>query len=108
MLGPGAVRTRTRTRSGTGGRRAHGARAPFQLRQPGPQFTAARGGAFMVVLGPGQIAAVLVGLLGGGGGADQPSELQSALRRVPLLPEHHAEPFAEHVTAAGAGVEDTQ
>jgi hypothetical protein len=77
---------------------------PVQLGHPVPEFGAAGGGPFVVVVGPGEVEAEGVGLLPGGGGGEQPAQLRPAFGGVALFTEHHVQPVAEGFPAAGAVV----
>ncbi len=75
-----------------------------QLRQAVPQFRAPRGGAGVVVPGPGEVEAQGVGLLGGGRGGQQAGQRGLAFDGVALLAEHDVEAVGQGVPRAGPGV----
>lgn len=70
-------------------------------RQAAAQLGAAGRGACVVVVGPGQVEAEGLGLLGGGRGGEEAAEFGLALGGVALLAEHDVEPVLQGVAPAG-------
>ncbi|MGA5277546.1 hypothetical protein ACPCKL_27915 [Streptomyces cellulosae] len=73
--------------------------------RPGRDLRAAGRRAAVVVLGPGEVVAEGLRLLAGGRGGEPAGQVGPAVRRVPLLAEHHVEAVAQRLPRAGARVE---
>ncbi|ALV53016.1 hypothetical protein ASR50_28795 [Streptomyces sp. 4F] len=59
----------------------------------------------MVVLGPGEVVAEGLRLRVGRRGGEAARQVGAAVRRVPLLAEHHVEAVAQRLPGAGPRVE---
>jgi hypothetical protein len=68
------------------------------------QFGAARAGAFVIVLSPGEVQADRLGLFPGGGRREQPVQFGLAFDGVALFAKHDVEAVTEGVPATGTGV----
>ena len=86
------------------GERAPGSPSAGQLVEAVPEFDAAGGGAFVVVVGPGEVEAEASASSWVVAEPSRPAQFGLAFGGVALFAEHDVEPVPEGVAAAGPGV----